>query len=95
MRVFGLEVSSDDRLELISKIFEDEFFERFLNDRFYPTEKGFKLLECDLLKYYDENVDKKYLFFEFKKLWDENIEKSTPDEIYEMLVKKIENQEAF
>lgn len=88
MRMFGLEDSSDDRLELISKILEDEFFERFHDDRFYPTKKGFELLECDLLKYYDEKVDKKYLFFEFKKLWDENIDKSTPDEIHEMLVEK-------
>lgn len=87
---FGFKTSNNDVSELIDEIFEEDLYKIFIEKRFYPTQKGLELLECEMLRFYDENVDKNYLFYEFKTLWDENIEKLSPSEIHQKLIGECE-----
>ena len=86
--MFGIECESNNREELLEKLFDEDYIDYIVDSRFYPTKKGLKLLECELLNYYEDNIPKDYLFYEFKEFWDENIDKFTRDKLKEKFIKE-------
>ena len=79
---YGIDYQSNDRDELISQIFEDEYFNRFLDEHFVLTQKGETFLKNELLEYFYKYLSEdNHYYCEFKKLYLENKDDLTLDEM--------------
>ena len=75
----------DEREYLIEQIFNDDYFERFLDEHFVLTRKGEEFIENPVLNYFQYNLSDDYYYFDFKRVYLEHKDNLTLDEIEGML----------
>ena len=85
---YDIPFDSDDREHMIEQIFNDEYFDRFLDEHFVLTKKGEEFIKNPVLKYFHDNLSSQYYYYEFKKIYLEHKDELTLDEIAEVLNKK-------
>jgi len=79
----GIDIKSDDKKELVDIFFEDENYYRLVNGRFILTKKGEEFINSEIMQEYAMRISSSYVFYEFKKLYEENKTKLSLDEIFE------------
>ncbi len=78
----------DEREYLIEQIFNDEYFDRFLDEHFVLTRKGEEFIKNPVLKYFQDNVSDDYYYCDFKRAYMEHKDSLTLGEIAEILDRK-------
>lgn len=75
----------DEREYLIEQIFNDKYFNRFLDEHFVLTKKGEDFIKNPVLKYFHDNLSDDYYYYDFKRAYLKHKDSLTLGEIAKIL----------